>query len=189
MFSRIVAMLMCIVSFFTAPFSQTFSKWELKTELRKGSYESPYIVRTLEDITVNGVSVDEYTAVAPDGKLYSNAAETLCNELYKLCGKEIATDKKADKKAFVIEEELNDSDVFSLKVENGKVYIKGSEGAGISRGITAFADEVLLNAQGTYDFKDGYEYTKTFSDYVTYEAFGAVGDGKTDYFEAIIKTH
>ena len=189
MFSRIVAMLMCIVSFFTAPFSQSFSKWELKTELRKGSYESPYIVRTLEDITVNGVSVDEYTVVAPDGELYSNAAETLCNELYKLCGKEISTDKKSDKKALVIEEELNDSDVFSLKVEDGTVYIKGSKGAGISRGITAFADEVLLNAQGTYDFKDGYEYTKTFSDYVTYEAFGAVGDGKTDDFEAIVKTH
>ena len=189
MFSRIVAMLMCVVSFFTAPFSQTFSKWELKTELRNGSYESPYIVRTLEDITVNGVSIDEYSVVAPDGELYSNAAETLCNEFYKLCGKEIATDKKADKKAFVIEEELNDSDVFSLKVENGTVYIKGSKGAGISRGITAFADEVLLNAQGAYDFKDGYEYTKTFSDYVTYEAFGAVGDGKTDDFEAIVKTH
>ncbi|MEE0981416.1 MAG: hypothetical protein U0K91_07005 [Acutalibacteraceae bacterium] len=189
MFSRIVAMLMCVVSFFTAPFSQTFSKWELKTELRKGSYESPYIVRTLEDITVNGVSVDEYSVVAPDGELYYDAAETLCNEFYKACGKEIATDKKADKKALVIEEELNDSDVFSLKVENGTVYIKGSKGAGISRGITAFADEVMLNAQGTYDFKDGYEYTKTFSDYVTYEAFGAVGDGKTDDFEAIIKTH
>ncbi len=189
MFSRIVAMLMCVVSFFTAPFSQTFSKWELKTELRNGSYESPYIVRTLEDITVNGVSVDEYSVEFPDGALYSNAAETLCNELYKASGKEIATDKKSDKKAFVIQNELNDSDVFSLKVENGNVYIKGSKGAGISRGIAAFADEVLLNAQGTYDFKDGYEYTKTFSDYVTYEDFGAVGDGKTDDFDAIVKTH
>ncbi len=189
MFSRIIAVIMCIVSFFTAPFSQTFSKWELKSELRKGSYESPYIVRPLEEITVNGVSVDEYSVVAPDGSLYSNAAETLCDELYKACGKELDTDKKADKKAFVIEEELNDSDVFSLKVENGNVYIKGSTGAGISRGIAAFADEVLLNAQGTYDFKDSYEYTKTFSDFVTYEAFGAVGDGKADDFEAVIKTH
>ena len=189
MFSRIIAALMCVVSFFTAPFSQTFSKWELKSELKKGSYESPYIVRPLEDITVNGVSVDEYTVVAPDGELYSYAAETLCNELYKACGKEITPDKKADKKAFVIEESLNASDIFTLKVENGNVYIKGSKGAGISRGIAAFTDEVLLNAQGKCDFKDGYEYTKTFSDFVTYEAFGAVGDGKADDLEAIVRTH
>ncbi len=189
MFSRIIAVIMCIVSFFTAPFSQTFSKWELKIELKKGSYESPYIVRPLEDITVNGVSVDEYSIVASDGALYSNAAETLSNELYKACGKEIDTDKKADKKAFVIEEALNDTDSFSLKVENGNVYIKGSSGTGISRGIAAFADEVLLNAKGSFDFKDGYEFNKTFSDFVTYEDFGAVGDGKADDFEAIIKTH
>lgn len=175
--------------FFIAPFSQTFSKWELKIELAKGSYESPYIVRPLENITVNGVSVDEYSVVGPDGALYSNAAETLCNELYKACGKELDTDKKADKNAFVIEEKLNDTDSFSLKVENGNVYIKGSKGAGISRGIAAFADEVLLASKGTYDFKDGYEYTKIFSDFITYEAFGAVGDGKTDDFEAIVKTH
>ncbi len=189
MFSRIIAVLMCVVSFFIAPFSQNFSKWELKIELAKGSYESPYIVRPLENITVNGVSVDEYSVVGPDGALYSNAAETLCNEFYKACGKELDTDKKADKNAFVIEEKLNDTDSFSLKVENGNVYIKGSKGAGIARGIAAFADEVLLASKGTYDFKDGYEYTKIFSDFITYEAFGAVGDGKTDDFEAIVKTH
>ena len=55
-------------------------------------------------------------------------------------------------------------------------------------GLTAFADEVLAAAQGTFDFKDGYEYTKTFSDYVMYEDFGAVGDGKADDFDAIVKT-
>ena len=33
------------------------------------------------------------------------------------------------------------------------------------------------------DFKDGYEYIKIFSDYVTYEQFGAVGDGVADAFD------
>ena len=62
MFSRIMSVLMCIISVFTAMFSQFVSettvKIELKNELAKGNYESPYIVRPLEDITVNGVSIN-----------------------------------------------------------------------------------------------------------------------------------
>lgn len=189
MFSRIIAVIMCIVSFFTAPFSQLFSEIDLKSELAKGNYESPYIVRPLDGINVNGVSVDEYTVVAPQGTLYANAAQTLCNEFYKACGKKIAVTENAAQKAFIINEVLNDSDMFSLKVENGNVYITGSLRAGISRGISAFADEVLLKSQGVYEFQNGYEYNKTFSDYVTYEDFGAAGDGKTDDFEAVVKTH
>lgn len=189
MFSQIIAAIMSVFTLLSASFSQLFSEIELKSELAKGSYESPYIVRPLEEITVNGVSVGEYCVVAPDGALYSNAAETLCDELYKACGIKIATADNASEKAFIINEALNDTDSFSLKVENGNIYISGSKDTGISRGITAFADEVLLSSQGTYDFKDGYEYNKTFSGYVTYEAFGAVGDGKADDMEAIAKTH
>lgn len=183
---------MCVVSVFTVPFSQLFSEFELKKELAKGSYESPYIVRPLDEITVNGVPVEEYGVVIHDCEedaLYQNAAQTLCDEFYKACGKRIAVAENATEKAFVIEKTLNDDDTFSLKVENGNVYIKGSKNVGISRGITAFADEALLNSQGNFDFKDGYEFNKTFSDYVTYEDFGAVGDGKADDFEAVVKTH
>ena len=179
---------MCVVSMFTTLFSSFFSEIEFKNELANGNYESPYIVRPLEEITVNGVSIDEYSVVIPDGALYANAAETLSDELYKACGTKIATGN-ADKKTFVINEDLNDTDSFSLKVENGNVYITGSSKVGISRGITAFADEVLLGSDISFDFKDGYEFTKTFSDYVTYEDFGAVGNGKEDDFDAIVKTH
>lgn len=189
MSSRIVAVLMSIISVFSGLFAQVSAEIELKSELAKGNYESPYIVRPLDDITVNGVSVDNCRVVAPDGTLYSNAAETLCDELYEACGKKIETAENADSKAFIIEESLNDTDSFSIKTANGNVYIKGSSSVGISRGITAFADEVLLSSEGSFDFKDGYEYTKTFTDYVTYEDFGAVGDGKADDFEAIVKTH
>lgn len=189
MFSRIIAVIMTIVSFFTTPFSLISEEIGLKRELAKGNFESPYIVRPLEEITVNGVSIDEYSVVSPDGVLYSDAAGTLCKELYKACGKKIDITEKDVEKAFIINESLNDTDSFSLKVENGKVYITGSSEVGISRGITAFADEVLLASEENFDFKDGYEFNKTFSDYVTYEDFGAVGNGKTDDFEAIVKTH
>lgn len=189
MFSRVIAVIMSVFAVFSASFSQLFSEAELKSELKKGNYESPYIVRPLNEITVNGVSVDEYCVIAPEGALYSAAAQTLCNELYKAYGQKIDMVESTTQKAFVIEKKLNDTNSFSLRVENGNVYITGSSKVGISRGITAFTDEVLLISQGSFDFKDGYEYNKTFSDYVAYEDFGAVGDGKADDFEAVVKTH
>lgn len=192
MLEKIIAVIMCILSVIGAPFTQTADAVELKIDLAKGNYESPYIVRPLEDITVNGVSIDEYRMLAPDtdaDTLYANAVQTLSDAVYKACGKSIATSKKEVEKAVVIETDLFDTPEFTLKVENGKVYIKGSCPTGISRGITAFADEVLLSAQGSVNLTDGYVYNKTFSDYVTYEQFGAVGDGIADDFEAIVNTH
>ena len=187
MLSRFVSVIMCIISVFTSLFSSLFYEIEFKNELAKGNYESPYIVRPLEEITVNGMSIDEYSVAIPDGILYENAAETLCDELYKACGTKISAGNSS--KAFIINETLNNDDSFSLKVENGNIYITGSSDAGISRGITAFADEVLLGADSGFDFTDGYVYSKNFTDYVTYEDFGAVGDGKADDLEAIVNTH
>ncbi len=189
MIAKIIAIIMCIASVLPAPIPQFYSELELKYELSRGSYESPYIVRPLEDITVNGISVEQYSVEAPEGEIYSLAAQTLDTELYKASGKKTATADSAAVGAFIIEEQLYSSDTFSLKVENGNVYIKGSENTGISRGIAAFADEVLLTSDGSYNLTDGYEYTKTFTDYVTYEQFGARGDGVTDDIEAIASTH
>lgn len=192
MFSRIIAVIMCVVSFFTTPFMQMSSKTQLRKELEKGNYESPYIVRPLDEITVNGVSIEKYSVAAPDcadGTVYADAAQNLCDELYEACGIKISVAEKFASKTFIINEELNDTSLFTLKVEDGYVYITGSSQAGISRGITAFADEVLSEAQGSYDFKDGYEFSKVFSDYVTYEDFGAVGDGNADDLQAIVEAH
>ena len=73
MFTRIIAILMSFFSVITAPFSQLFSEAGLKSELAKGNYESPYIVRPLDDISIDGVSVGEYCVVIPD----SNSAQNL----------------------------------------------------------------------------------------------------------------
>lgn len=189
MFEKIIAIMLTALSVLFAPFVQTYDATELKIQLAKGNYESPYIVRPLDDITVNGVSIDEYRVVKADGAIFDNAVQTLGNEIHKATGKKIAVAKKDVDKAFVICEPLHDTDTFTLKVDNGKVFITGSKNTGISRGIAAFADEVLLNAEGSFDLADGYEYTKTFTDFVTYEQFGAKGDGETDDFAAIVATH
>ena len=188
MVAKIIAIIMCMASFLPAEFTLFFSEMELKYELSQGNYESPYIVRPLTEITVNGISIDEYVISAPEGDIQSLAADTVNNELHKALGREIAV-KNADEKAFIISSALNADNSFTLRVENGNIYITGSENVGISRGIAAFADEVLLKADGTYNFEDGFVYTKTFSDFVTYEQFGAKGDGATDDLDAIVSTH
>ncbi len=192
MFRRILAMILSLIFGSSIPADiPVISEIMLKLEISEGNYESPYIVKPLEEITVNGISIDSFSIVIPaveQNAVYSKAADTLNNELKKACGKELSVTENSADKAFLINEKLND-DVFKLQVENGNVYITGSTKTGISRGISAFADEVLLKASGSFNFHDGYEYTKTFSDYVTYEQFGAVGDGKADDFDAIVKTH
>ena len=80
MLAQIMAIFMCIISVLPAPLSQLFSEVTLKYEISQGCYESPYIVRPLDEITINGVSVDEYFVVTPDAAdstLYFTAAETL----------------------------------------------------------------------------------------------------------------
>ena len=92
MFLRIISFVMSLFTILTVTVSQFSFKSELKNELSKGNYESPYIVRPLDDITVNGISVDEYSVVISDSSkndLLINAAETLCNEIYDACGKMI----------------------------------------------------------------------------------------------------
>ena len=192
MFSRLMAVFMCVLSVITAPYYNIASEIELTRALSEGNFESPYIVRHLEDITVNGVSVEEYSVVIPevsDNTLYVNAMNTLTDEIREVSGKDMGKAENDSDKKFIISENLNDADLFRLKVENGNVYIEGNKAAGISRGISAFSDEVLLSAEGTFDFTDGYVYEKTFTDFVTYEQFGAAGDGNADDMPAIVKTH
>lgn len=186
MFEKIIAIIMSVVSVFTAPFSQIFSGVELKNELSKGNYESPYISRPLEKITVNGISIDEFSINAYDFPIYENAAQTFADEVYEMSGQKL----KSESDKFIYVAELLDSDpVFTLFVRGDSVSVMGSSAIGISRGITAFFDEVVANAQGSFNFEDGYIYTRTFTDFVTYEDFGAVGDGVTDDSDAIVSTH
>lgn len=164
-------------------------------EVPKRAYESTYIVRPLTDITFNGVSIkDGFAIVTPDteaGTLYGDAALALQDGICDVSGIELGLINKSNSPAFVISDSLNSDapNEFSLTVNAYKITVTGGSDIGIARGIRAFADEVLYKAAGVYDFVSGYEYKKTFSDFTTYEAFGAAGDGVSDDLAAIVKTH
>ena len=189
MFSKITAIFMCLITAFTSHVTMLFSGLDLKIQLSKGFYESPYIVRPLEDITVEGVSIDYFAVYASEDSLSTLAAMSLNDEIHDATGKGISVSSTDSDKAFIINEKLNEGAVFNLSVKDGKVYITGGKEIGISRGIRAFFDEVVLSAEGVYNLENGFEYTKVFSDFVTYEQFGAKGDGKTDDMSAIVSAH
>ena len=121
MIAKLIAIIMCLVSALPGPVPVFFSEMELKYELSQGNYESPYIVRPLTEITVNGTDIDEYVISAPEGDIYALAAQTLNNELHKALGRSIPVEKRAER-VFVIEEGLNADDTFTLKVKNGNIY-------------------------------------------------------------------
>ncbi len=189
MLKRIIIAVLCIVlaggAFYIYPF---FPQMKLNNELKQGNYESPYIIRPIKAITVNSIDIAEYSVEVSDDTLCQNAADTLSAEIYKAYGKKTTVSNASDK-IIKIQKTTDEEIPFSLEVKDGGIIITGNTKTGISRGIKAFFNEVLLKSEETFDFKDGYEYKKTFSDYITYEDFGAAGDGKTDDLDAIVKTH
>lgn len=193
-FFRFTVAVMFVVSTLFPQLGELYSKAKLKSELALGYYESHYIVSPLTDITINGISVDEYAIVTPDlteGTLFGDAVQTLSDGLHRACGKHLKISQDNAPKAFIIGEILDGAgaDEFRLAVSEGNITVTGGANVGISRGITAFINEVLMNSTGIFELNNGYEFIKTYTDYATYETFGAVGDGKTDDFDAIIQTH
>lgn len=61
--------------------------------LSKDSCESPYIVRSLDGITVNGVSIDEYPVVPPQEIIVKNFSNLLFGNLSVSKNKTISKSK------------------------------------------------------------------------------------------------
>lgn len=159
------------------------------------SFENPHIVRPLSDISVDGRSIcGKFVIVTPDtseGTVYGDAAKALRDGIYKASGIRLKITSSGAVPAFVISEAPSGfaANAFSLTVSSDEVSIIGGSDAGISRGITAFINEVLFEAEGDFNLMKGYVFEKTYENYTTYEDFGAVGDGKADDFQAIVDTH
>lgn len=177
------------------PLFGNFSEVIRNCPVFSSAFENPYIVRPLTDLAVDGRSVRErFVIVTPDtseGTVYGDAALTLRDGLYDATGIRLKITRGSASPAFIIQETPPGfaANAFSLTVSSGAVTIAGGRDAGISRGITAFIREVLFEAEGVFNLDAGYTFEKTYENYAAYEDFGAAGDGVTDDFEAIIKTH
>ena len=85
-------------------------------------------------------------------------------------------------------------------MKDGKLLLTGSERIGIYRGIRDFFDALAaagtalpqnasLSEAGCLNLAEGLVYTKDYGTFVTYEEFGAKGDGKTDDADALVQAH
>ncbi|MCQ2428086.1 MAG: hypothetical protein MJ137_06765 [Clostridia bacterium] len=74
-----------------------------------------------------------------------------------------------------------------ISVKNGNLFITGNSRTGFFRGLRDWAEAV--KTEGPLKLSEGYSYKVEYGSFVTYEDYGAKGDGKTDDIEAIIAAH
>ncbi len=142
------------------------------------------------EFTLAGNATTNYTIVAdPADERVSEAAAKLQKALFDSCGAiiPISATKPADGNHITFS--ISDTaKAFSLAVASGNVSVTSSETIGLCRGIRDFAESALTK-QDKLDLADGYKYENDYGSYVTYEQFGARGDGTTDDIDAIVAAH
>ncbi len=148
--------------------------------------------RNVGELTVAGSPATDYTIVAsPSDALVSEAAEKLQKALFDTCGAIVPVSAEAPANGKCMTLSVSDSaKSFSLSVSSGNVTVTSSPAIGLCRGIRDFAE--LLSQEclaDKFDMANGYKYETYYGDFVTYEQFGAKGDGVTDDIDAIVAAH
>ncbi len=141
------------------------------------------------ELKINVVSAENYTVFAPAGDyIVEQAAKTLVKELYDLFGVILPVSEQKPEGAYISLSVEGDSGPFKLSVaEDGCVNVTSSRRIGLSRGIRDFV-EITLAASPSL-LVSGYSYENGYGEFVTYEDFGAKGDGVTDDQAAIVLAH
>ncbi len=142
---------------------------------------------------INGKDINGYTiATYTDNEVYLAAAQELQALIYERVGiwLEIVPRYQATNSIIMrpTTEKISGEESFKVSV-NGKdqLIIECAYENKLNDALASFTTKHIFLAKGDVDFK-GTVFTQDIS-FLTYEAFGAVGDGKTDDFEAIYKTH
>ena len=180
-----------------------------------GNYEN--IVRqkyALESVTVGGRDIAEFhidlgetlysrtsdTASAPasKGDKYraltereaKRAAEKIQAAFYSSAGVWLPIETGADGPAIRFDASPASAEGhFEMLVADGDLVLRTALSGGHERGFAQFAAAYLNDAKGTLDMNQDFHFDADIGSYVTYSEFGAVGDGKTNDIDAIIKAH
>ena len=141
---------------------------------------------------INGKELDGYV-IATDLKNneYRVAAENMQNDLYVNTGNylNVVDVSEAPEKAIVIRRvEKDGSEGFRAYVSGESLYIECAYDNAFTEALDKFLNNEIKLVEGNVNFDGSYLYKDNVS-IVTYEKFGAVGDGRTDDLSAIKKTH
>ena len=150
----------------------------------------------IESVKISGNDISEYTVYYDIAKLEnygSDAIDAFREKLYLNTGNYLDTANTIEGKNIVIrcvDEVYGDENGygFGVYVKDENLYIECAYANAFDEAFESFAKSKIYDAMNTISFADNYTYYDSVST-VRYSKFGAVGDGKTDDFEAILSTH
>lgn len=146
----------------------------------------------ITSLSVNGADMRGYV-IATDTKneSYNAAALTLQDTIYDRTGYwfKIVPPDEADGKAVVLKSipRVYGEDSFKVSANGDQLLIECAFENKLSDTIAAFVTQTITQGKGDVNFES--TVFKRDISFVTYEDFGAKGDGKTDDFRAIYNAH
>ncbi|MCR5056569.1 MAG: hypothetical protein K6B54_06625 [Clostridia bacterium] len=149
-----------------------------------GNYEYNYHpFKTIDGFKVDGVSVEQFKIVSTDD-LTAIAAKYIKKLLFTKTGSYIGDESAATHTiTFVYGSE--DAKAGKVEIKDGNIVVTGNKTIGFYRVFRDF----LLDGEGRAEASSGLSFDADYGDFITYEEFGAAGDGKTDDSKAISSAH
>ncbi|MBQ8719935.1 MAG: hypothetical protein IJY65_02765 [Clostridia bacterium] len=149
----------------------------------------------IKNLTVRGEGVkDLYISASRTDKYSYAAAQDLQAALYSYAGvwMEIMSidGDTSPRVRITLADEAGEGGFCALVDTDGNLTFRCEYKNSFSKGMKRFVEDVIAKSGEALDFGENYSYETSLDlSVVKYSEFGAVGDGRTDDFEAIIKTH
>lgn len=152
-------------------------------------YQDNYKITSL---AVNGTDMKGYTIAADlSNEYHSEAASSLRDTIYSRTGywfKIVSIDEATDKSIIIKSvPKVYNNQSFKISASGSQLLIECAFDNKLKDTVAAFATQNITLGEGDVNFT-GSVFNRDIS-YVTYEEFGAVGNGVTDDFFAIKATH
>lgn len=152
-------------------------------------YSSGYAI---ESITVRGRDISGYTvAVDLSDELFSASAENISNAIYSASGYNLPIVDLSEAEKSIILKRVSDAGDAGFRItttEDGALLIECEYYNKLESALGEFLAYEIQLKSGNVDFAEDYLYEKNIS-IVTYDEFGARGNGVTDDYEAIFEAH
>ncbi len=125
-------------------------------------------------------------SACPSPTEFTNAIKTATG--IDLTVKKLSETSRDDKRIVIKLVDNAGKDGFRAYVYRGELIIECAYWNKFAQAFKAYINDEITGKSGTVELDSGYSYTYPVSS-VTYEEFGAVGDGKTNDIDAIRRTH
>ncbi|MHC1696403.1 MAG: DHHW family protein [Eubacteriales bacterium] len=118
----------------------------------------------IQDIQVNGNSIEDYVIVHPDIREYTAAAKTLHDIILEKTGFDLKTEvsseyDKYDKAIILADTGLTSNGLIKISVEGNSLYLRSTAVTGITGVMETFLETYIKKGTGAFNFPEGYIYT------------------------------